>query len=135
MGKLSATCEYVQDGDTFRTAMKNWIRLARYDAPEEGKPNFEEAKQLLSNFILNKEIEYEQVGMSYNRIVAEVWQANININDVMINSDYHRISYLRPTNIVDVAKVGDSDRKMLVTEVTLENTGEKTGVVSHGYAS
>lgn len=88
MGKLSATCEYVQDGDTFRTAMKNWIRLARYDAPEEGKPNFEEAKQLLSNFILNKEIEYEQVGTSYNRIVAEVWQANININDIMINSGY-----------------------------------------------
>lgn len=88
MGKLSATCEYVQDGDTFRTAIKNWIRLARYDAPEEGKPNFEEAKQLLSNFILNKEIEYEQVSTSYNRIVAEVWQANININDIMIQSGY-----------------------------------------------
>lgn len=88
MGKLSATCEYVQDGDTFRTAIGNWIRLARYDAPEEGKPNFEEAKQLLSNFILNKEIVYEQVSISYNRIVAEVWQANININDIMINSGY-----------------------------------------------
>jgi len=88
MEKLSTTCEYVQDGDTFRTTMKNWIRLARYDAPEEGKPNFEEAKQVLSTFILNKEIEYEQVGTSYNRIVAEVWQTNININDIMINSGY-----------------------------------------------
>jgi len=54
---------------------------------------------------------------------------------VGINTDYHRISYLRPTNIVDVAKVGDSDRKMLVTEVTLEHTGEKTGFVSNRYAS
>lgn len=54
---------------------------------------------------------------------------------VGINSDYHRLSYLRPTKIEDVAKVGDSDRKMLVTEMTIEHTGEKTGFVSHRYAS
>ena len=54
---------------------------------------------------------------------------------VGINTDYHRISYLRPTMIQDVAKVGDSDRKMLVTEVTMEHTGEKTGFVSSRYAS
>lgn len=86
--RLSATCEYVQDGDTFRTAKQNWIRLARYDAPEEGRPNYAEAKQLLSSYILNKEIEYEQVGSSYGRIVAEVWQGGRNVNDLMINSGY-----------------------------------------------
>lgn len=88
MAKLSATCEYVQDGDTFRTAKQNWIRLARYNAPEEGKPNYTKAKQLLSSLILNKEIVYEQVGTSYNRIVAEVWQDDSNINDTMIESGY-----------------------------------------------
>lgn len=54
---------------------------------------------------------------------------------VGINTDYHRISYLRPTMIKDVAKVGDSDRKMLVTEVTVEHTGEATGFVSNRYQS
>lgn len=54
---------------------------------------------------------------------------------VGINTDYHRISYLRPTNVVDVSKVGDSDRKMLVTEVTMEHTGEETGFVAHRYQS
>ena len=88
MARYSATCEYVQDGDTFRTTGQNWIRLARYDAPEEGKPNYTNAKQLLSSLILNKAIEYEQVGTSYNRIVAEVWQGGKNINDIMINSGY-----------------------------------------------
>lgn len=88
MARYSATCEYVQDGDTFRTTGQNWIRLARYDAPEEGKPNYAEAKQLLSSLILNKAIEYEEVGTSYNRIVAEVWQGGKNINDIMINSGY-----------------------------------------------
>ena len=88
MGKLTATCEYIQDGDTFRTAKKNWIRLARYDAPEEGKTNFEKAKQLLSSLILNREIVYEQVGTSYDRLVAEVWQDDRNINDIMLQSGY-----------------------------------------------
>ena len=52
---------------------------------------------------------------------------------VGINTDYHRISYLRPTQVVDIAKVGDSDRKMLLTEATMEHTGEATGFVSNGY--
>lgn len=54
---------------------------------------------------------------------------------VGINSNYHRLSYLRPTQVVDIAKVGDSDRKMLVSELTIEHTGEKTGFVAHRYAS
>ncbi len=88
MGRLSATCEYVQDGDTFRTVKQNWIRLARYDAPEEGKPNYAEAKRFLSSYILNERIEYEQVGSSYGRIVAEVWHSGNNVSDLMINSGY-----------------------------------------------
>lgn len=90
MARYSATCEYVQDGDTFRTAMQNWIRLARYDAPEEGKPDYAKAKRLLSSLILNKEIVYEEVGTSYNRKVAEVWKADENINDAMIQSGYKK---------------------------------------------
>lgn len=90
MGRLSAVCEYVQDGDTFRTAKQNWIRLARYDAPEEGSPNYANAKNLLSSLILNKEIVYEQVGTSHGRIVAEVWQEGKNINDIMLQSGYKK---------------------------------------------
>jgi len=88
MARYTAICEYVQDGDSFRTTKQNWIRLARYDAPEEGKPNYAKAKQLLSSLILDKEIVYKQVGTSYNRIVAEVWQGSKNINDTMIQSGY-----------------------------------------------
>ena len=90
MAKYSATCEYVQDGDTFRTVGQNWIRLARYDAPEEGSPNYANAKNLLSSLILNKEMVYEQVGTSHGRIVAEVWQEDKNINDIMLQSGYKK---------------------------------------------
>ena len=90
MGKYRATCEYVQDGDTFRTAKQNWIRLARYDAPEEGSPSYTNAKNLLSSLILSKEIVYEQVSTSHGRIVAEVWQDDRNISDIMLQHGYKK---------------------------------------------
>jgi hypothetical protein len=52
---------------------------------------------------------------------------------VGINSMYHRLSYLRPTQVIDIAKVGDSERKMLLTEMTIEHTGQATGVVANGF--
>ena len=90
MGRLSATCVYVEDGDTFFTAKRNCIRLARYDAPEEGKPDCAKAKQLLSSLILNKVIVYEQMGTSHGRIVAEVWREGSNINNIMLQSGYKK---------------------------------------------
>jgi endonuclease YncB( thermonuclease family) len=86
----TAICEYVQDGGTFRTTMQDWIRLARYNAPEEGEPNYDSAKQLLSSLILDKKIVYEQVGASHNQIVAEVWQGVKSINVIMIQSGYQK---------------------------------------------
>jgi endonuclease YncB( thermonuclease family) len=82
------TCEYVQDGDTFRITKQKWIQLARYESPDEVEANYEKAKQLLSSLILDKEIVYEPVGESYGRIVATVWQDGKNINDTMIQSEY-----------------------------------------------
>lgn len=54
---------------------------------------------------------------------------------VGINSTYHRLSYLRPTQVIDIAKIGDSDRKMLLTEMTIEHTGPATGFVLNGLTS
>lgn len=52
---------------------------------------------------------------------------------VGINSDRHMLSFLRPSQVVDIAKVGDSERKMLVTEATIEHRAEKSGFVSNRY--
>lgn len=52
---------------------------------------------------------------------------------VGVNSNYHRLSYLRPTQVMDISKVGDSERKMILTEMTIEHRGEKTGFVSNRY--
>jgi endonuclease YncB( thermonuclease family) len=90
MSTYNTTCEYVEDGDTFRTVNQKWIRLARYDAPEQGELGYYEAKRFLSNLILNKQIVYEPVSISDDRIIAEVWQALKNVNDIMINACYKK---------------------------------------------
>ncbi|RKP56367.1 SU10 major capsid protein [Pararobbsia silviterrae] len=41
-----------------------------------------------------------------------------------INPDYVRVAYLRPFQTVPLAKTGDSDQKMLITEYTLEMGNE-----------
>lgn len=42
-----------------------------------------------------------------------------------IDSDYVAVSYLRPFETIPLSKTGDSDRKMLVAEYTLEMRNEK----------
>jgi len=71
----------VIDGDTFWTSKK--IRLARVYAPELNAINGTKAKRKLEELVLHKEVTYEQVGSSYDRLVAEVWHNRQNINDAM----------------------------------------------------
>ena len=80
--------EFVQDGDTFRTTKQNWIRLADVCAPDKGEIGYDKAKNILENLILDKNIVYEQVGTSYDRIVAEVWIDDLSVNAYMRQQGY-----------------------------------------------
>lgn len=89
-----------------------------------------------SKMIVNSVSIYEgDFGIQEIMIHRNVPNATTGRSIVGINTDYHRLSYLRPTQVVDVAKVGDSDRKMLLSELTMEHTGEATGFVAHRYNS
>lgn len=88
MAKVSATCGYVQDGDTFRTASNTWIRLANVCAPQLESIEGPKAKRLLEQLILGKAIVYEQVGSSYGRLVAEVWVNGTSVNVYMRRQGY-----------------------------------------------
>ena len=79
--QYEAYVEKVIDGDSFWTKYK--IRLARVDAPEIDAINGQKAKRKLEELILHRNIVYKQVGVSYDRIVAEVWLNGYNINDIM----------------------------------------------------
>jgi len=83
MAKKSAFCDIVIDGDTFWTTEPKKIRLDDVCAPEAGSPNSQKAKRTLEGLILNKTIEYNQTGTSYDRIVAEVVVNGMSVNHYM----------------------------------------------------
>ena len=89
MVKVNAICEYIQDGDTFRTDTQVWIRLARVDAPKLSTMEGKNAKRILEFLIQSKLISYEPVATdTYGRTLAEVWVNNTSVNDYMIAQDY-----------------------------------------------
>ena len=91
MARVSTVCDYVSDGDTFKTKMGTWIRLNRVDAPKGDTPEGRRATDILKPLILNKAITHESVATdAYGRLVAEVWVDNLNVNDNMIAQGYHR---------------------------------------------
>lgn len=54
---------------------------------------------------------------------------------VIINPKYHVLSFLtgRRTKMEKVAKVGDHERAQIITEMTVEHRGEKTGAFVDGW--
>lgn len=81
--RKSAFCNLVIDGDTFWITEPQKIRLYNVCAPEASSPNALKAKRTLEGLILNKIIEYEQTGTSYDRIVAEVVVGGMSVNHYM----------------------------------------------------
>ena len=89
MVRIDSICEFVQDGDTFRTTGQAWIRLARVNAPRAGTLAWGVAKMELSGLILSKAIAYESAATDDSgRVVAEVWTGDVNVNDHMRAQGY-----------------------------------------------
>jgi len=57
------------------------------------------------------------------KIVPDVFTRGRDI--FFINSEYYKIAYLRPFETIALSKTGDSDRKALYAEYTLEMSAEK----------
>jgi micrococcal nuclease len=77
----TGTIRYVTDGDTFRLASGERIRIAGIDAPEtdprQAKCRLEvtrgkAAKAVLAGLIEARSVRFTRVGRSYNRTVATV---------------------------------------------------------------
>jgi len=88
MARIRDYCIQVEDGDTFVTTSNQWIRLARVDTPEKNEPGWKDAKVYLEALVWGKDIEYEAVSTSYDRIVAEVWAEGKHVNEFMRKLGY-----------------------------------------------
>ncbi|MFA5410647.1 MAG: thermonuclease family protein [Candidatus Omnitrophota bacterium] len=85
------TVNEIVDGDTFKVA-GGWewqgmtgesVRPRGYDTPEKGEPGFEEAKQKLSDLILNKKVDAKDIKAVdvYGRLIADIYCEDKNLAD------------------------------------------------------
>lgn len=86
------TVTHIIDGDTFMVATKigkfNIIRLANVNAPRKSTKAGMEAMNVLRGMIGGKVVTITPVGMSYNRIVAEVFAGGKSVNRRMRERGY-----------------------------------------------
>jgi len=85
----------VIDGDTIQLFSKDVVRLICINAPEKGKPGFEEAKDFLENLVLNKEVITEsdiQDKDSYGRLLRYVY-LNDSKNIIFVNKEIYKQGY------------------------------------------
>ncbi len=78
----------VIDGDTFKIKGGKAIRLANVKAPEMGTKGGAKARNELQDLIGGKTINYDKIGKSYGRHVANVKIAGKSVNQTMRNKGY-----------------------------------------------
>ncbi len=71
------------------------IRLRNIDAPEIGTPQGEKAVRYLKQFLEGKRVTFKPVGISYDRVVADVWRYpdNVFVNAIMVHSGHAKWTY------------------------------------------
>jgi endonuclease YncB( thermonuclease family) len=81
----------VIDGDTFKLANNETVRLICVDTPEKGKNGYEEAKIFLSSLVLNKEIILQKDISdkdAYGRLLRYVYVGDIFVNKEIVSNKY-----------------------------------------------
>lgn len=75
--------------------MFNKIRLKNIDAPESGTLQGERAVRYLKQLLEGKRVRFKPVGISYDRVVADVWRYpdNVFVNAIMVHSGHAKWAY------------------------------------------
>ena len=71
------------------------IRLKNIDAPENGTSQGENAVRYLKQLLEGKRVRFKPVGISYDRVVADVWRYpdNVFVNAIMVHSGHAKWAY------------------------------------------
>lgn len=66
------------------------VRLANTNFPEKQTPQGEQAAHYLKGFLEGKRVTLKPIGISYDRVVAEVWRYpdKVFVNAIMVYSGY-----------------------------------------------
>jgi micrococcal nuclease len=94
----------VIDGDTFRLANGDTVRLIGIDAPELSQPGGEVSREYLAHLIMGNPITLERGHEdrdNYHRLLRFVYIGNLCINEEMIRQGYAEARYLSENPIRD----------------------------------
>ena len=100
----------IADGDTVTLLNDNQqtrIRLAEIDTPEKNQPYGKKAKNALSDFIFNKEVQVEVVTIDrYGRTVGIIFLDTLNINREMVKAGHAwvYVKYAKDKTLFDLEK-------------------------------
>lgn len=75
--------------------MFNKIRLKNINAPESSTPQGEKAIHYLKQLLEGKRVTFKPVGISYDRVVADVWRYpdHVFVNAIMVHSGHAKWSH------------------------------------------
>jgi micrococcal nuclease len=97
-------CTSIIDGDTFRLANGDMVRLIGIDAPELSQPGGALSREYLAHLILGKPITLERGTEDrdkYHRLLRFVYTDDLCINEEMIRQGYAEARYLPENPIRD----------------------------------
>ena len=98
------SCTEIIDGDTFRLANGDTVRLIGIDAPELSQPGGEMSREYLAHLLLGNPITLErgyEDRDNYNRLLRFVYINDLCINEEMIRQGYAEARYLPESPIRD----------------------------------
>lgn len=91
------TAAKIIDGDTFQISSGDTVRLICIDAPEKNQQGFEEAKQFLSDLILDKQVRLETDVSdkdAYGRLLRYAYvNSSQTGNEIFVNKEMVKNNY------------------------------------------
>ena len=89
-----ATVTNIVDGDTLDIDSGERIRLVCVDTPERGEPYFKEAKDRLSELVLDKEVRLEKDTTErgkYGRLLRYIWIDDELTSEILVEEGFARV--------------------------------------------
>lgn len=90
-GQEFARVTFVVDGDTVEIQTEERVRLIGIDSPERGDPYYTEARNKLSELVLNKQVRMEKDVSEkdrYGRLLRYLYVGNLFVNLEMVKQGY-----------------------------------------------
>ena len=127
----------VYDGDTFMAEghnIKIMVRLIGIDTPEKankkkqkpGQPYSQKAGEYLAKMILNKMVKIKSYGIgSYNRLLAEVFVDNKNVNLELLGSGFAEVYNGKLSKNFDIAPYRKAEMKARESQKGIWSLGSK----------